>query len=81
MVKGKSTKKIDAAIGLAMACVAAVQMPTIDISMALVGRRTFDRTRDWITQREDRDNDDYQGGSIGRAFDDGSLSRGRRWDW
>jgi len=74
MVKGKSTRKIDAAISLGMACVAAVQMSAIDLSgMALVGRRMMGRAG-W----DDRD----QGGSaIERAFDSGELSRSSKWDW
>jgi phage terminase large subunit-like protein len=40
MVKGKSSKKIDAAISLAMACVAAVQMPVLDTKqIIMVGER------------------------------------------
>ena len=41
MVKGKSSKKIDAAIALAMACVAAVQVPSVDTSgIRMFGSRT-----------------------------------------
>jgi phage terminase large subunit-like protein len=82
MVKGKSTSKIDAAISLAMACVAAVQMPAIDLSgMALIGRqRMFNPRRDWHEQTERRD--DYGGSTtIGELFDSGELFRRSRWDW
>jgi phage terminase large subunit-like protein len=50
MVKGKTSKKIDAAIALSMACVAAVQVPVIDTKQIfMVGeRRTATYGRDWI---------------------------------
>lgn len=71
MVKGKTSKKIDGAISLAMAAVAAVQMPAIDLSrMALIGKER-------IMSRSGWDEDD--GGTIGERFDRGEFSR--RWDW
>ena len=65
MVKGKSSKKIDAAIALAMACVAAVQVPTVDTKgIAMFGSRM--RYLD----------DSSEGGSeINRAWDGGEIFR------
>ena len=44
MVKGKTSKKIDAAIALAMACVSAAGTPALDTSgIKLVGARLMSR--------------------------------------
>lgn len=74
MVKGKSTRKIDAAISLAMACVAAVQMPAMDLSgMALIGNRRLMTQDSW-------DEQDEGGSAIERLWDRGGFSGRRLWD-
>jgi phage terminase large subunit-like protein len=80
MVKGKSTRKIDAAIALAIACVAAVQQPSLDTKgIYLAGsERTFTSRGDWLGL-----NSRSEGSSVNRAWDDGSLfGRGKgKYDW
>jgi phage terminase large subunit-like protein len=78
MVKGKSSKKIEAAISLAMACVAAVQLPALDTkSIVMVGERTFSRDRSWI----DQPSLDERRQTIAELYDSGALSRRNRGDW
>jgi phage terminase large subunit-like protein len=72
MVKGKTSKKIDAAIALSMACVAAVQVPVLDTSqIILCGERTMSRNFGL--------DDDEGGSAINRMWDSGELFRKNRW--